>query len=53
MEGKIPSEIGNLKNLTLLDLSRNNFSGGLIQSLEELCSLEELILANNQRVGTF
>ncbi|GFQ01366.1 piriformospora indica-insensitive protein 2 [Phtheirospermum japonicum] len=48
LEGRIiPREMGNLKNLTLLDLSQNKISGGLTKSLENLSSLRELVLSNN------
>ncbi|KAJ0095109.1 hypothetical protein Patl1_16528 [Pistacia atlantica] len=47
LEGKVPKEIGYLKNVTLLDLRKNKFSGGLTQSLQELYSLEEMVLSNN------
>ncbi|KAK3421745.1 hypothetical protein EUGRSUZ_G02362 [Eucalyptus grandis] len=46
-EGKLPMELGKLKNLTLLDMRNNKLSGGLTRSLESMCSLQELILANN------
>ncbi|XP_039173797.1 piriformospora indica-insensitive protein 2-like [Eucalyptus grandis] len=47
LEGKLPMELGKLKNLTLLDMRNNKLSGGLTRSLESMCSLQELILANN------
>lgn len=46
LEGKIPDEIRNLKNLTLLDLSDNRLTSGL-ESIQELSSLQELVLSNN------
>ncbi|KAK3432393.1 hypothetical protein EUGRSUZ_E04285 [Eucalyptus grandis] len=40
LEGNIPSELGSMKSLYILDLSSNNFSAGLpIQILLDLCHL--------------
>ncbi|KAL0380717.1 UNVERIFIED_CONTAM: Piriformospora indica-insensitive protein 2 [Sesamum angustifolium] len=50
LQGKIPLEFRNLKDLTLLDLS-NRLSGALTQSLQELSSLQELVLSNNPTGG--
>ncbi|KAF3437309.1 hypothetical protein FNV43_RR20062 [Rhamnella rubrinervis] len=49
LEGNLPTELGRLKNLTLLDLGSNKFSGGLLlaQSLQEMVSLEEMVISNN------
>lgn len=46
LEGKIPDAFRNLKNLTLLDLSDNRLTSGL-ESVQELSSLQELVLSNN------
>lgn len=50
--GVIPKELGNLKNLTLLDLRSNNLSGGLLaQPLQEMASLQDLLLSDNPNAG--
>ncbi|KAJ8747972.1 hypothetical protein K2173_014374 [Erythroxylum novogranatense] len=54
--GRIPEEIGNLKNLSILDLTTNYFNGPLPASLgNSLCSLRkltELYLLKNKFSGT-
>jgi len=47
LEGNLLKEFGYLKNVTLLDLGDNRFSGGLILSIQEMYSLEEMVLSNN------
>lgn len=51
LQGELPGEMGCLKNLTLFDIRGNNFSGGLTKSLDEMYSIEEMILANNPLGG--
>lgn len=51
LQEKIPKEIGNLHNVTFLDLRSNNFSGGLVQSIEEIVSLIEMVVSNNPIFG--
>ncbi|CAI8592290.1 unnamed protein product [Vicia faba] len=48
--GDIPVEIGKLKTLQMMDLSRNNLTGS-IQVLDELPSLVEINLLNNSFQG--
>ena len=52
MTGAIPSEIGRLENLTLLDLNSNRISGSLPDALWNLRKLEHLRLALNRLSGT-
>ncbi|CAI5947070.1 unnamed protein product, partial [Closterium sp. NIES-65] len=46
--GTIPATIGNLKNLTLLDLSKNKFFGTIPKSLGSLTNLASLGLDDNE-----
>jgi hypothetical protein len=39
LDGEIPQELGNLKNLVSLDLYANKFTGGIPKSLSKLYSL--------------
>ncbi|CAI9115174.1 OLC1v1016012C1 [Oldenlandia corymbosa var. corymbosa] len=50
--GKIPSELGHLKQLTHLDLSDNSFNSSIPSSFGGLTELESLALASNQWYGT-
>lgn len=50
--GQIPSEIGNLKFLEVLDLDENLFTGTLPAELFELTNMFAIDLNNNQLVGT-
>lgn len=49
--GTIPSELANLKQLSLLNLSGNFLTGGLPPTITSLANLTELILYNNQLTG--
>ncbi|KAF9620542.1 hypothetical protein IFM89_013207 [Coptis chinensis] len=51
LEGRIPSSLGNLKDLLILDFSNNNFSGEIPESLAMSSSLTVLILSNNRLDG--
>jgi tRNA A-37 threonylcarbamoyl transferase component Bud32 len=50
--GDIPSDIGFLSELEILDLSYNNLSGQVPSSFVKLNSLTELVLAYNQLSGS-
>ncbi|KAK4835435.1 hypothetical protein QYF36_009649 [Acer negundo] len=49
--GSIPAEIGNLKFLHVLDLSRNNLSGNIPDEISHLANLEMLDLSGNHLSG--
>ena len=48
LTGAIPSELGDLTNLTRLELYGNQLSGGIPAELGNLANLEELYLSDNQ-----
>jgi len=50
--GEIPSEIGNLTNLTILSLFNNDFTGSIPSEIGNLNNLIELSLGNNQLTGS-
>ncbi|KAI3895204.1 hypothetical protein MKX03_009389 [Papaver bracteatum] len=49
--GSIPDELFSCQNLTLLDLSYNNISGVLSNSIGDLSKLETLLLSSNNLSG--
>ena len=51
LSGSIPSVLGNLSNLTLLDLSLNELTGPIPPELGSLAPLEWLDLSNNYLTG--
>lgn len=54
LQGNLPSSMGEMKNISFLDLSYNNFSGELPRSLVTGCfSLEVLKLSHNKFSGHF
>nr|GEX11220.1 probable LRR receptor-like serine/threonine-protein kinase At5g10290 [Tanacetum cinerariifolium] len=51
LSGKIPSTLGNLKNLQFLILSQNNFEGPIPESLSSLPNLTSILLGYNNLTG--
>ena len=52
LEGSIPSALGELKNLEVIDLDFNGLVGSIPESIYGLSNLRELDLNNNQLTGT-
>ncbi|KAK3014263.1 hypothetical protein RJ639_010265 [Escallonia herrerae] len=50
--GSIPPEIGSLKKLKRLKLSKNRLSGSLLDQLEELKELKRILLGENNLTGS-
>ncbi|PWA91495.1 Leucine-rich repeat-containing protein [Artemisia annua] len=49
--GEIPQSIGNLKNLSRIELHTTNFNGGIRKSMENLTQLSYLDLSSNKFIG--
>jgi Leucine-rich repeat (LRR) protein len=52
LTGSIPVDLGNLSQITVVDLSRNQLAGSIPKQLGNLLLLERLSLYNNQLTGT-
>lgn len=48
---EIPTDIGNLSNISVLKLSNNQLTGGIPSSMQKLSKLEILYLENNILTG--
>ncbi|CAI9782097.1 unnamed protein product [Fraxinus pennsylvanica] len=51
LSGQIPRELGNMTNLTYMNLEANEFSGPIPPELGKLMNLKTLILSANQLIG--
>ncbi|PIN06696.1 Serine/threonine protein kinase [Handroanthus impetiginosus] len=51
LTGEIPTELGNMTNLTYLNLEANYFSGPIPPDIGKLTNLKSLILSSNQLTG--
>ncbi|KAL2457600.1 putative LRR receptor-like serine/threonine-protein kinase RFK1 [Abeliophyllum distichum] len=51
LSGEIPRDLGNMTNLTYLNLEANQFSGAIPSELGKLINLKTLILSANQLTG--
>ena len=51
LSGRIPSELGRLSRLVMLNLSRNRLTGGIPPALGGLDKLESLFLRRNRLIG--
>ncbi|KAF7825809.1 putative LRR receptor-like serine/threonine-protein kinase [Senna tora] len=52
LEGYLPIEVGNLKNLDTLDISENHLSGEIPKTIGECITMEYLYLQGNRFSGT-
>lgn len=51
LSGNLPSQLGNMTNLVLIDLNSNSISGSIPNSLGNLLSLQTLEIGNNSLSG--